>query len=84
VSQEIDLLGVIAMLGLFITGFLMWVAWELIIERKALALFLAIACFSLVWWLAGQFGLGSPLILLLIEATVTLLLLQVGRKIRAD
>jgi hypothetical protein len=78
-DPSFDLLDALAMLGLFVTGFLMWVAWELIIGRKATALFVAIACFSLVWWLAGRLGIDAPWMLLLIEIAVTLALLQVAR-----
>ena len=66
------------MLALFVTGFLMWVAWEMIIARKALALFIAIGTFALTWGVATQVGADSPWSIWLIEAAVLLLLLRVG------
>lgn len=78
-QADVGWLDVLAMLGLFVTGFLMWVAWELIIGRKALALFLALASFSITWWIAGRLGWTSPGSILLIEIAVVLVLFRVGR-----
>ena len=77
---DIGLLDVIAMIALFVTGFLMWVAWELILPRKAVALFLALGTFSLAWLVASAVGAGSPWALLAIEILVLLLLFRVGNR----
>jgi hypothetical protein len=79
-QADVGLLDILAMLGLFVTGFLMWVAWELIIGRKALALFIALASFSVAWWLGSRLGWHSPGAILLIEIAVVLILFRVGRR----
>jgi hypothetical protein len=77
-AEGIGVLDVIGMLGLFVVGFLMWVAWELIVARKALALLLAGATFVTTWTVAASVGASSVWPVLLVEAAVLALLLRVG------
>ncbi|MCB1772487.1 MAG: hypothetical protein KDI88_02640 [Gammaproteobacteria bacterium] len=79
-QADVGWIDILAMLGLFVTGFMMWVAWELVIGRKALALFLALGSFSITWWLGARLGWTSPGAILLIEIAVVLVLFRVRRR----
>jgi hypothetical protein len=82
-EDSIGILDVIAMLGLFVTAFVMWVAWELITGRKALALFLAAGAFGVTWLVARAVGAHSPLLLLGVEVVVAILLVRVANGAKA-
>ena len=77
-NNSVGFLDVIGMLGLFVTAFVMWVAWELIVGRKAMALLLAIATFVVTWAVAQFAGADTALYLLLVEAAVAALLVRVA------
>jgi hypothetical protein len=77
-DDSVGFLDVIAMLGLFVTAFVMWVAWELILGRKAMALLLAIATFIATWAVARSVGADTALYVLLVEAAVAALLVRVA------
>ena len=77
-DNGVGFLDVIGMLGLFVTAFVMWVAWELIVGRKALGLLLAIATFIATWVVAQFAGADTALNLLLVEAAVAALLVRVA------
>ena len=80
---SVGFVDVIAMLGLFVTAFVMWVAWELITGRKALALLLAEVSFAATWMVARAVGADSPLPLLGVEALVAVLLVRVANGTKA-
>lgn len=67
---EIGVIDVLAMLGLFMVGFAMWVAWEMIVGRKALGMLLAFVTFTATWSVAGMAGIRGPLLLLLVQGAV--------------
>ncbi|MGD8956422.1 MAG: hypothetical protein PVJ03_03750 [Chromatiaceae bacterium] len=77
-DDSVGFLDVIAMLGLFVTAFVMWVAWELIVGRKVMALLLAIATFIATWSVARFAGADTALYVLLVEAAVAALLVRVA------
>ena len=79
-QTEISIIGVLAMLALFVTGFVMWVAWEMITGRKGLSMLLALATFVATWSLAGMIGIRAPLALLLVEGAVALILVRVANR----
>lgn len=81
-QDSIGIIDVIAMLGLFVTAFVMWVAWELITGRKGMALMLAAASFAVTWLVARAVGADKPLPLLGIEVLVTILLVRVANGTR--
>ena len=67
------------MLGLFITAFFLWVSWEIITGRKALAILLAVGTFVASWVVADLIGAVSPLHFLVMEALVALLVFRVAK-----
>jgi hypothetical protein len=75
---EVGIFDILAMLGLFITGFTMWLAWEMITRRKGLSMMLAIATFVSAWSVAGMVGITGPLPLLLLQAAVAFILVRVA------
>ncbi|MGB5201169.1 MAG: hypothetical protein WBN68_17400 [Sedimenticolaceae bacterium] len=77
-DNGVGLFDVIGMLGLFVTAFVMWVAWELIVGRKAMGLLLAIATFIATWAVAQFAGADTALYVLLVEAAVAALLVRVA------
>lgn len=77
-GNEVGYLDIIAMLGLFVAGFVMWVAWELITGRRLLAPFLAIGSFTVTWLLVDAVGVHRPWPLLLIEGAAAFVLVRVA------
>jgi len=70
---------VLAMLGLFFTAFFLWVSWEIITARKALALLLAIGTFIASWLVASLIGAASPYQFLFVEVVVAALVFRVAK-----
>lgn len=79
-EDSIGIFDVIGLLGLFIIGFVMWVAWELIIGNKFIAVFLAIGTFVATWTVAKIIGADSVLPLMIIQAVMAGLLVRVANK----
>ena len=75
-DPDVGLFDVIAMLGTFIVAFFIWVAWELIVGNKFLALMLAIGTFVVTWFVADFIGADSPVQFLLVEAVVAAVLFR--------
>ena len=78
-ADSVTILDVVAMLGLFVTAFFLWVSWEIITERKALALLLAIGTFVASWLVAGLIGATSPFQRLVVEVVVAALVFRVAK-----
>ena len=79
-EPDVGFFDVIAMLGMFIVGFFMWVAWELIIGNKFFALFLAIGTFIVTWQVAGFIGADAPIPFLIVEALVATVIFRVANR----
>ena len=77
-EPDVGFFDVIAMLGMFVVGFFMWVAWEIIIGNKFFALFVAIGTFVVTWQVAGFIGANAPIPFLIIEALVAAVLFRVA------
>jgi len=75
---EVGFIDILAMLGLFVAGFAMWLAWEMITGRKGLSMLLALATFVAAWAVAGMVGIHGPLSLLLFQAVVAFILIRVA------
>jgi hypothetical protein len=78
-SHSVAILDVLAMLGLFFTAFFLWVSWEIITGRKALALLLAIGTFVASWLVADLVGAVSPFQFLIVEVVVAVLVFRVAK-----
>lgn len=76
----VGLFDVIAMLGMFIVAFFMWVAWELITGKKALALLLAIGTFVTAWLVAETVGADAPVHFFVVEAIVAAVIFRVANR----
>lgn len=79
-DTAVGLLEVIAMLGMFILAFLLWVAWELITGRKLLALLLAIGTFVATWLVADAIGADAPVHFFVAEAIVAAVIFRVANR----
>lgn len=77
---SVTILDVVAMLGLFFAAFFLWVSWEIITRRKALAILLAIGTFVSAWLVAGLIGAASPFQFLIVEAVVAVLIFRVAQR----
>jgi hypothetical protein len=75
---EVGIVDILAMLGLFVAGFVMWLAWEMITGRKGLSMLLAMATFVAAWTVAGMVGIDGPLSLLLFQGAVGFVLVRVA------
>ena len=78
-TDSITILDVVAMLGLFFTAFFLWVSWEIITGRKALALLLAIGTFVAGWLIAGLIGATAPFQFLIVEVIAAALIFRVAK-----
>ena len=78
-DTSVGILDVVAMLGLFVTAFFLWVTWEIICGQKALALVLAIATFIASWLVAGLIGARSPFQFLIVEVVVAVVIFRVAK-----
>ena len=78
-ADSVTVLDVIAMLEKFITAFILWVAWEIIIGQKALALLLAIGAFVASWVVGGLIGAMSPFHFLIVEGFVAAVVFRVAK-----
>ncbi len=78
-AESVTILDVVAMLGLFIAAFFLWVSWEMITGRKALALLLAIGTFVVSWMVAGFVGAVSPFQFLIVEVVAAVVIFRVAK-----
>jgi len=77
-TDNVAILDVVAMLGLFFTAFFFWVSWEIITRRKALALLLAIVTFFATWLVASFIGAQKPYQFLIVELVAALVVFRVA------
>jgi hypothetical protein len=75
---EVGIIDILAMLGLFVAGFVMWLAWEMITGRKGLSMLLGLGTFIAAWSVAGLVGIHSPLSLLAFQGLVSFILVRVA------
>lgn len=79
-ADPVAVIDILAMLGLFLVAFFLWVSWEVITGHKALALMLAIATFVASWLVADFVGAASPHHFLVVELVVAVVVFRVAKR----
>jgi len=83
-ETAVTILHAIIMVGLFILGFMMWVAWELITGNKFLSMMLAIGVFAGSWLVAKYIGATAPWQIFIVEALVAAILFHVANSAKRE
>ena len=79
-NDSVSVLDILAILGLFFTAFFLWLSWEIITRRKALAVLLAIGTFVAAWVVASLVGAHKPYQFLIVELAAALLIFRVANR----